>query len=453
MATLNGGNYLEAAMDILDHPQAQALLADAELPADAIRDCADRLTAFAQRYLPHFHRTEHRAHALTILRGKLTGLQRKTTEPIATQAGLTRRPLQLFVGAGGWDDRAVLTQLHRHVADELGHEDAVFVLDSSAFPKKGEASCGVARQWCGRLGKLDNCQVGVFLAYVAPRGQTLLDSRLYLPEEWAADRSRRAQTHIPAEVAFAEKWRLGLELLDGARASLPGGWVVGDDEFGRCSALRGALRLRRLRYVLDVPCNTLVRDVSERRPPLQPDAKPRRPLFERVDRWVARQPAGRWRKVTVRDGEKGPLTVRVLLATVQTKEEDGCVGTQERLAVLRTCEAKPQTWYTLCNARQELRAKLAQVHGARHGIEELLAAGKGEVGLGHYEVRSWVGWHHHMTLSLLALWFLHWERLRLVKKNAGADGAASAGDLHGVIAPAVCQRRTDRRGNQCGAAA
>ena len=440
-------------MDILDHPQAQALLADAELSADAVRDCADRLTAFAQRYLPHFHRTEHREHALTILHGKLTGLQRKTTEPIATQAGLTRRPLQLFVGAGGWDDHAVRAELHRHVADEIGHPDAVFVLDSSAFPKKGEASCGVARQWCGRLGKLDNCQVGVFLAYVAPRGQTLLDSRLYLPEDWAADRSRRIQTYVPADVDFAEKWRIGLELLDGAREWLPGSWVVGDDEFGRCSALRGALRLRQLRYVLDVPCNTLVREPSERRSPLSPEGQPRRPLFERVDQWVARQPAGRWRKVTVRDGEKGPMEVKVLLATVQTKDEDGRVGAQERLVVLRTCEAKPRTWYTLSNARQERRAKLAQVHGVRHGIEQLLGAGKGEVGLGHYEVRSWVGWHHHMSLSLLALWFLQLERLRLGEKNAGGDGGASAGDLHGVAAGAVSECGTDRRAGQCGAAA
>lgn len=435
-------------MDILDHPQAQALLADAELPADAVRSGIDRLTAFAQRYLPLFQRSEQRDHALTILQGKLTGLQRKTTEPIATQAGLTRRPLQLFVGAGGWDDRAVLAELHRHVADELGDEEAVFVLDSSAFPKKGEASCGVARQWCGRLGKIDNCQVGVFLAYVAPRGQALLDSRLYLTQQWAADGKRRAKTYVPADVAFAEKWRIGLALLDGARKSLPGGWVVGDDEFGRCSELREALRLRRLRYVLDVPCNTLVRDPAERRPPVRPEGRPRRPLFERVDRWVARQPAGRWRKVKVRDGEKGPMEVRVLLATLQTKDEEGRVGPRERLAVLRTCEPKPRTWYTLSNARQERRAKVAQVHGARHRIEEELAAGKGEVGLGHYEVRSWVGWHHHMALSLLALWFLQLERLRLGGKNAGGDAAAGTGDLHGTATGAGAERGADRGGDQ-----
>jgi SRSO17 transposase len=427
---------MEAAMDILDHPDAQPLLADAELSAAAVRSCADRLTAFAQRYLPLLHREEQRGHALTVLRGKLTGLERKTTEPIATQAHQKRRPLQLFVGAGGWDDRPVLDALRRHVGEELADPEAVFVLDPSAFPKKGEDSCGVARQWCGRLGKIDNCQAGVFLAYAARRGAALLDARLYLDRDWAAAARRRAKAHVPPGVAFAEKWRLGLELLDRARADLPGRWVAGDDEFGRCTELREALRLRRLRYVLDVPCNTLVRDLSERRPPSRPGGKPRLPLFERVDAWAARQPAGRWRKVIVRDGEKGPLEVKVLLATVQTKDEDGRVGPRERVAVLRGVGTKGRTWYTLSNDREAGRGQLARVHGARHRVEELLQAGKGEVGLGQYEVRSWVGWHHHMALSLLALWFLQTERLRLGGKNAGDDGAAGAGGVHGTAAGA-----------------
>jgi SRSO17 transposase len=435
-------------MDILNHPQAQALLDDATLDADAVRSCVQRLTAFAQRYLPCFHRAEQRDHALTVLRGKLTGLQRKTTEPIATQAAQQRRPLQLFVGAGGWNDRAVLAELHRHVAEELGDEQAVFVLDGSGFAKKGEESCGVARQWCGRLGKLDNCQVGVFLAYVAPRGQALVDERLYLPEDWAAAAGRRAKTYVPQDVCFQEKWRLGLDLLDGARGVLPGGWVAGDDEFGRCSQLRATLRQRRLRYVLDVPCNTLVRDVAERRAPARPGGRPRRPLFERLDHWLARQAAGRWRQVKVRDGNQAPLRVKVLLASVQTKEDDGHVGPTERLVVLRSTDKQPRTWYALSNARQARRAEVARVHGARHGVEELLEQGKGEVGLGQYEVRSWVGWHHHMTLSLLALWFLQVERLRLGGKNTGGDGAAGASDLHGAAAGATAECGANRGDRQ-----
>ena len=440
-------------MDLLNHPDAQALLEDAQLSAAAVQSCADHLEDFVARYLPRFLRTEHRAHARTILRGKLTGLERKTTEPIATQAGQERRPLQLFVGAGGWDDQAVLGELRHHVREELGAAEAVFILDPSGFPKKGTASCGVARQWCGRLGKVDNCQVGVFLAYAAPRGCALVEGRLYLTDDWAADPVRRGQTYVPADVTFQERWRIGLDLLDRARSGLPGRWVVGDDELGRCSAFRAGLRQRRLSYVLDVPCNTLVRELSERRPPARPGGAARRPAFERVDQWVARQPQGRWRTVTVRDGEKGPLQVQVLLATVQTKDEDGCAGPRERLAVLRSCADPPQTWYTLSNAHAARRNEVARVHGARHRVEELFAQGNQEIGLDHYEVRSWVGWHHHMTLSLVALWFLQLERLRLGGENPGGDAGAGARDLHRVAAAAAAQRGGDRRGGQQSVAA
>src|SRR5947209_2086175 len=199
-----------AAMDLLDHPDAQPLLDDADLSAAAVAACADALEGFLGRYLPCFYRKEQHGHARTILRGKLSGLQRKTTEPIATDAGQERRPLQLFVGAGGWDDQAVLDELRTHVAQEIGHAEAVFVLDGSGFPKKGADSCGVARQWCGRLGKVDNCQVGYFLAYAARRGSALLDARLYLPADWAADPARREKTHVPADVLFQEGWRIAL---------------------------------------------------------------------------------------------------------------------------------------------------------------------------------------------------------------------------------------------------
>jgi len=157
--------------------------------------------------------------------------------------------------------------------------------------------------------------------------------------------------------------------------------------------------------------------------------------------------------VTVRNGEKGPLRVKVLLATLQTKDEEGCVGPRERLAVFRSLETKPQTWYTLSNERQAKRGVLARVHGSRHLIEELLEQGNEEVGLDHYEVRSWAGWHHHMTLSLLALWFLQLEKLRLGKKNAGGDGAAGACDLHGTVADCGSERGADRGRDQPHAAA
>src|SRR6202023_3419484 len=165
--SLQGGRRSIFMSTLLEHPQAQALLDQTDVAPDDVRACARHLTAFIQRYLPFFYRAEQRGHADTILRGKLTGLQRKTTEPIASQAGQKRRPLQHFVGAGQWDDHAVLAELRRHVREELAHPEAVLVLDNHGVPKQGDDSCGVARQWCGRLGKVDNCQVGYFLAYTA----------------------------------------------------------------------------------------------------------------------------------------------------------------------------------------------------------------------------------------------------------------------------------------------
>src|SRR5215471_6489625 len=400
-------------MSLLDHPTAQALLADAEVSAVAVAGCRRRLESFLSRYLPRFYRVEQHELARVVLQGKLSALQRKTSEPIAYQAGRHRKPVQHFVGAGCWDDEAVMAELRQHVAEELAEAEAVLVLDPSAFPKSGSDSCGVARQWCGRLGKVDNCQVGVFLAYVSARGQALVDRQLYLPQEWAEGRARRRQTHVPPEVAFQESWRIGLQLLDRSGPDLPFGWVAGDDELGRCTEFRAELRRRRLQYVLDVPCNTLVRDLGE-----VPAPGRRVPPWRRVDEWARAQPPSRWRRLVLAGGSKGPRAVRALEAWVQARDEDGCVGPRERLVVLRGAGSEPRVWYALSNARREVPlARVAEAQGRRHGVEEVLQAGKGEVGLGQYEVRSWVGWHHHMTLSLLALWFLILEKRRLGKKR------------------------------------
>jgi len=400
-------------MSLLEHPAAQALLADAEVSAADVSGCRRRLHAFLQRYCPRFYRVEQHELALVVLQGKLSNLQRKTAEPIAAQAGRHRKPVQHFVGAGGWDDEAVMAELRRHVAEELADPDAVLVLDPSAFPKSGAGSCGVTRQWCGRLGKVDNCQVGVFLTCVTARGYAPLDRQLYLPQDWAADPRRRQAAHVPAGVTFQESWRIGLGLLDRSGPGVPFGWVAGDDEFGRASAFRAGLRLRRLRYVLDVPANTLIRDLGE-----APAPGRRVPPWRRADEWAQAQPASRWRRLVRGEGAKGPRVVRAVEAWVQAKDEDGCVGPRERLVVIRSVAAQPRVWYALSNARRDVPlARVAEAQGRRHGVEEVLQAGKGEVGLAHYEVRSWVGWHHHMTLSLLALWFLILEKRRLGKKR------------------------------------
>src|SRR5919107_2281566 len=172
-------------MSLLDHPDAQALLADAVLTPEAVRGCQDRLTDFLQRYLPRFQRLEQRHHATLVIRGLVSGLQRKTCEPIAVEAGVHRKPIQFFVGSGKWDDEAVMAELRRDVRETLGDKQAILVLDPSGFPKSGTGSCGVARQWCGRLGKQDNCQLGIYLIYAAPGGDAPPDPRAPPPQDRA----------------------------------------------------------------------------------------------------------------------------------------------------------------------------------------------------------------------------------------------------------------------------
>ena len=433
-------------MSLLDHPEAQALLADAVVTPEAITGQADRLTAFLQRYLPRFYRSEQRATAALVIRGRLGGLERKTSEPIAIEAGLPRKPIQFFVGAGKWDDEAVMGELRQHVRQELADPNGVVIVDPSAFPKKGTESCGVDRQWCGRLGKVENCQLGVFLAYATEAGYAPLDRRLYLPKEWADDEARREKCHVPEEVKFRETWRIALDLLDRSLPGLPHGWIVGDDELGRASEFRAALRQRTERYVLDVPCNTTVRDLERRRPPRRKAGvgRKREVPFTRADAWAARQPKSRWERITVRDGEKGPLVVDALSVRVRTKQ-DGRVGPEERLVVIRPV-GESRIDYVLSNAGPETAlAEVARAQRQRHRIEEVFGAGKGEVGLDHYEVRSWVGWHHHMTLSLVALWFLCLERRRVGGENPGDDRAAGA--THPGPAPA---RPHPKPGGGCG---
>ena len=435
-------------MSLLGHPEAQALLADAVVTPEAITGQADRLTAFLQRYLPRFYRSEQRATAALVIRGRLGGLERKTSEPIAIEAGLPRKPIQFFVGAGKWDDEAVMAELRQHVRQELADPNGVVIIDPSAFPKKGAESCGVDRQWCGRLGKVDNCQIGVFLAYATQAGYAPLDRRLYLPREWADDEARREKCHVPEEIKFQETWRIALDLLDRSLPGLPHGWIVGDDELGRSSEFRAALRQRGERYALDVPCNTTVRDLERRRPPRKKAGvgRKREVPFVRADAWAARQPQSRWERITVRDGEKGPLTVDAMSVRVRTKQ-DGRVGSEERLIVIRPV-GESRIDYALSNAHPKTPlTEIVRAQRQRHRIEEVFGAGKGEVGLDHYEVRSWVGWHHHMTLSLVALWFLCLERRQIGGKNPGDDGAANkAAPDPTARQPATQSRRDCPRG-------
>src|SRR3954466_5268485 len=215
---------------------------DARVPPGLLRGLASRLDAFLRPFVTVFARPEQRDNAGRYVRGLLSNLGAKTAEAIAYLHDRERQGLQKFIGQADWDHRPLLSELARQVGAELGEPDAVLAFDPSAFPKKGTESVGVQRQWCGRLGKLENCQVGVYLAYVSRREHALVDVRLYLPEEWTRSRKRMRAAGVPRGGRFRTRHHLILDVLDGRGGRLPHAWVSGDGELGRSSWLRQQLR-------------------------------------------------------------------------------------------------------------------------------------------------------------------------------------------------------------------
>jgi len=441
------GGYLRTS--ILEHDQAIALLQQATLSPQQVADCSQHLHDFLQRYLPCFQRKEQRPNAAVVLHGKLSDLQRKTSEPIAYQAAMQRKPLQAFVGWAPWDDEAVMAELRRHVRDAWPDPEAVFVVDGSGFAKKGHASCGVARPWCGRLGKVDNCQVGIFLLYSCRYGHAGLDRQLFLPKNWADDPARRAACHVAEAVVYQEHWQIALALI-GRCPQVPHAWITADSEFGRVVAFRDTVQEKGERYVVAVRAETLVRDLHARRPRRRRRLGRRRALpWLRVNAWAARQPAARWQRLPIRAGAKGPLEVEVLSTRLQAWADGRTKRPAERLTVIRTVEERPRTWYTLSNAGEDVPvAALTRAHAGRHRGEEVFAEGKGEVGLGQYEVRRWDGWHHHRTLSLLALWFISLERSRVRGEKGGGEQLPGTADFRTPAAETASARGADCSGDQ-----
>jgi SRSO17 transposase len=403
------------------------LLDDAEVRPGLLRGVAARLDEFVRPFAASLGSDARRRNATRYVQGLLSDLGAKNVEAIAYRHDRERQGLQKFIGQADWDHAPLMAELARQVGAELGETDGVLVFDPSAFPKKGTESVGVQRQWCGRLGKLENCQVGVYLAYVSRRQHALVDVRLYLPEEWARSRKRMRAAGVPRGVRFRTRHQLILDMLDERGGRLPHAWVSGDGELGRSSWLRQQLRGRGEAYLLSVPPNTSVRDLAAEVPYAGCGRYPKAP-FTRVDRWAAGLPAAAWQTVEVRDAEKGPLVVQVARGLVQALTERRPSDTAELAVAVR--ERQPDgTWkhdYLLSNAPLVTpRAEFARVFKARHRVEECLKRAKGEAGLADYQVRTWAGWHHHQALSLIAAWFLTRETRRGKKADPGADAAAS----------------------------
>ena len=370
--------------------------------------------AHIRKYLKPYNnlmnRVEQERNLALMIEGLTSNLERKSVEPVAVMHGLPRRALQRFVGEAGWSHAPLRDQLIAEVTSEIGIDDGTLILDGSATPKKGTNTVGVARQWCGRLGKTDNCVVGVYAAYVGRSDlAALVGAELYLPKVWADDLGRRESAYVPPMIEYRTQPEIAAELVSTLSAKdLPFSWVLGDDEFGRKRELRDEIFAMGKNYILDVPKNSVVR----RR------LKSGRLADKKwsAEKLVSRAPESKWTALHVRDGEKQSLDVRVITFPVATPR-DGAPWAPETLVVIETLD-RSERWYCLTRCPDDTPLfELVRRAGMRHRVEQVFQEAKGEVGLDHFEVRAWHGWYHHMTLCQIAHWFLVREKRRLGKKR------------------------------------
>ncbi len=464
-------------MQIQERPQhdtrevSGALSPELHLRAADLESIAADLVAYHARFAPLFARQEQRDWAEVYLRGLLVAdVPRKNVEALAVRLlgaedGADRRvrALQHFVGAGAWDDDAILAEHQRFVDETLGEADGVLIIDGSDVPKQGTHSAGVARQWCGATGKKDNCQAGVFLGYASRKGATLLDRRLYLPAAWFTEAyaERWQACLIPADTPFQTKHALAGDLVERAvrRGTLRARWATCDEGFGDDPAFLARLDALGLSYLAEVPCATQVWPLTDpatgqprpspqswippqrtsrkgpapRRARVHPDSPPKR----RVDAIAAQLPADAWRRYRILEGSKGPLVAD--FAAVRAIAARDRLPAQEVWVVLRRkvdgpTEA-PELKYYLSNASADTPLDtLVWLSGMRWPIKCCFAECKSELGLDHYEMRFWPGWHHHMTLVLLAHHFLVRLQQRLDQREGGlrpggpAPGPVAADD-------------------------
>ena len=365
---------------------------------------ASEVDAVGERIGRHFARSEPRGRAVAYLRGLLSDVERKNGWQLAERAGDdTPYGVQHLLGRADWDPDAVRDELTGYVHEHLGDPDGVLVVDETGFVKKGTKSVGVKRQYTGTAGRVASAQVGVLLALTGRHGRAFLDRALYLPEEWAADADRRKAAGVPKGVKFATKPALAGRMLERAwGAGVRAAWVTADTVYGQDPKFRRVLEKQGQSYVLAVPCQYPVGAGGAR---------------ARVDAWVAGLGAGAWHRASAGSGSKGPRWYDWAVLPVG---EPGADGRCTRVLCRRHRGRPDERAYYLCWGPSGTGwEQLVRVAGCRWSVEECIARAKGECGLDQYEVRSWTGWHRHITLSLLALAVLAVVRARVGAPKGG----------------------------------
>ena len=408
-----------------------------------IKAIGRKLKKFLSQFDDCFGRSEPRANLETIVRGQLSSLERKSLEPIALAAGVPPRTLQDFVASGNWDHELMCNQTQRTVATEHAHPRSIGLIDESGNPKKGHDTCGVYRQWCGNVGKVDNCVVGVHLGYTVGDFQCLLDSDLFLPKEWAEDMKRRKNTKVPADVVFRTKPEIALGQVKRALGNGIRFWSLTFDElYGRARSFLDGLTELGQNFVGEIPCD-FVGWTQKPKILIKPTAaevrkKGRKRHFPRISRKSLQASEVRnlakhspvftrqnWQCYRIKDGEKGPIVWEVKSVPFYRKEnEDGLPKQTHTLIVARNVLNTKEIKYFLAN--QSLQSPhvtlkdLLWVAFSRWPIERCFEIGKRDLGMDHFEMRQWPGIHRHFYISQLTQLFCGQVQQTLREKNSKA---------------------------------
>jgi SRSO17 transposase len=396
------------------------------------------LNNYYAEYAPLFARSEQREWAQLYMRGQLSDLERKSIEPmVLCERGKdinAIRAVQQFIGEGAWDDDRILERHQQLVAGDLGEPDGTIILDGSGFPKKGEHSVGVQRQYCGALGKIANCQQGVFLAYASSLGHTFLDRRLYMPESWfdKEHAAKRKKCGVPKDLVFKTEPELGLEMLTkiNERGVVPFAWVNADEHYGVSPKfLDGVAGLDKW-YFAEVPSTTMMwpagvkilqaglgqaGNLNTGRPRSGPRVARNQPAAQEVRQMAVELSAEDWKRYTIKEGAKGPISADFAFVRAVRKRRRR-PGHEVWVVFRRSTSDPTEIKYYLSNAPAEIaKTDLVRQAGLRWPVETAIEEAKSELGMDHYETRTWRGWHHHMTLTVLAHHFLVHLRLKMKK--------------------------------------
>ena len=410
--------------------EIKEILPPLDLTPEEVEELADELIAYHAEFAELYYRVEQAHWGYMYLQGLMAPIETKSIQPMAMALeGGNIQAMQQFIGQGQWQDEKLLKKHWQLVNETLGEADGVWIVDGSGFPKKGKHSAGVVRQWCGQLGKVENCQVGVFAAYASRKGYTLLDRRLYLPQEWFDEGHQELwqECGIPDDTPFKTKPALALEMLEAvmAEGTLDFQWVACDEAYGKVPTfLDGVARLG-LWYFAEVPHSTRAWEMRPQTALPEWRGRGRRPSIERlvagepvskrVDEIAATIPAQEWRAFLIKEGSKGPMVAEFAFRRV-VEVRDELPGPDAWLIMRRSLGEDPELKTYLSIAPPGTpHTELARIAGMRWPVETALENGKDNLGMGDYMIRSWMGWNHHMTQCILAHHFLVRVQKRLKK--------------------------------------